>query len=139
MRAAAVRVRQMVGAGDVEMTVGQLLAMFDREDLPEDREEVADELFAVGLVTRPPLNDARPGAKLKVTTPDEAEDHLLRNGIIWAVLVPIVGMIWAIRLFARERVGGGFAVLATVLLVVLLSLRLRSLRQASVEHWSKRT
>ena len=58
--------------------------------------------------------------KLKIITPDEAEDHLVRNGIIWSILIPIIGVIWAIRLFARERVGGGFAVLATAILVVLV-------------------
>lgn len=43
LSAAADGLRHMVDSGDVEMTVGQLLSMFDREDIPEDREEVADE------------------------------------------------------------------------------------------------
>jgi Skp family chaperone for outer membrane proteins len=120
MHAAAVRVRQMVGAGGMEMTAGQLLAMFDREDVQGAREEIADELFTVGLITRPSIVHSMPNEKVKITTPDEAADHMLRNGIIWAILLPIVGVIWAIRLFARERVGAGFAVLATAILVVLI-------------------
>ena len=120
MHSAAVRVRQMVGAGGLEMTAGQLLAMFDREDVQESREEIADELFTVGLVTRPSIVHSLANEKLKIITPDEAEDHLVRNGIIWSILIPIIGVIWAIRLFARERVGGGFAVLATAILVVLV-------------------
>lgn len=110
----------MVGAGGMEMTVGQLLAMFDRDDVEGAREEIADELFTVGLVTRPSIVHSLPNEKVKITTPDEAEDHMLRNGIIWAILLPIIGVIWAIRLFARERVGPGFAVLATAIIVVLI-------------------
>ena len=110
----------MVGAGGMEMTAGQLLAMFDREDVPEAREEIADELFTVGLVTRPSIVHSLANEKVKIASPDEPEDHLVRNGIIWAILIPIIGAIWAIRLFARERVGGGFAVLATAILVVLV-------------------
>ena len=120
MHSAAVRVRQMVGAGGLEMTVGQLLAMFDREDDQEAREQIADELFTVGLITRPSIVHSLANEKVKIITPDEAQDHLVRNGIIWSILIPIIGVIWAIRLFARERVGGGFAVLATAILVVLL-------------------
>lgn len=48
----------------------------------------------------------------------QPSDHLLRNGLIWAVLIPIVGAIWAIRLFARERIGAGLAVLLTALVVI---------------------
>jgi hypothetical protein len=120
MHSAAIRVRQMVDAGDVEMTVGQLLAMFDLLDVEGAREEIADELWTVGLVTQPPISRSLPNEKVKITTPDERNDHMLRNGIIWAILFPIVGVIWAIRLFARERVGPGFAVLATAILVVLI-------------------
>jgi hypothetical protein len=39
------------------------------------------------------------------------EDTMYRDGIILAVLVPIVGLVWAARLFARERYGHGLAVL----------------------------
>jgi len=95
--------------------------MFHREDIPQDREEVADELFAEGLVARPLLTDAKYGEKVRVTKAENATpDHMLRNGIFWAVLIPIVGVILAIRLFARERVGQGFAVLGTAIVVTLL-------------------
>jgi hypothetical protein len=120
MHAAAVRVKQMAGVRGMEMTVEQLLVMFDREDVQGAREEIADELEAVGLVTRPSIEHSMPKEKVKITTPDKATDHMLRNGIIWAILLPIVGVILAIRLFARERVGPGFAVLVTSILVVLL-------------------
>lgn len=49
-------------------------------------------------------------------------DHMLRTGIVWAILIPFVGVILAIRLWARERVGQGFAVLATAILVVVVYL-----------------
>jgi hypothetical protein len=120
MEAAALRVRQMAGVRGMEMTVGQLLVMFDREDVQGAREEIADELEAVGLVTQPSIEHSLPNEKVKITTPDKATDHMLRNGIIWAILLPIIGFIWAIRLFARERVGPGFAVLATAILTILI-------------------
>jgi cytochrome bd-type quinol oxidase subunit 2 len=39
------------------------------------------------------------------------EDTMYRDGIILAVLVPIVGLIWSARLFAKDRYGHGLAVL----------------------------
>ncbi|MFI4977732.1 MAG: hypothetical protein ACHQC8_03505 [Solirubrobacterales bacterium] len=120
MQAAALRVRQMAGERGMEMTVAQLLAMFDREDIQGAREEIADELEAVGLVTQPSIEHSLPKDKVKITTPDKANDHMLRNGIIWAILLPLIGFIWAIRLFARERVGPGLAVLATAILTILI-------------------
>jgi Skp family chaperone for outer membrane proteins len=118
---AADRLALMVAGGEVRMTPAQLLAMFDREDTVDARGDIEDELFYSGLRTRPPLEGAKPGERLKVLSLDQpAADHMLRNGIIWSILVPIVGAILAICLFARERVGQGFAVLATAVLVVLV-------------------
>ncbi len=118
--AAADRLREMVDAGAVEMTAGQLLAMFGVEDTDEARQEVADDLYEVGLSCRPPLDRVMPGDKVKVVPSDTPEgDHMLRNGIIWAILLPIVGFVQAIRLFARERVGQGIAVLCVCIVTVL--------------------
>lgn len=118
--------RQMVPPGDaIQMTVDQLMAAFDRKDAyPSTREEVADELYEIGLVTRPALRDAPRGSTSVVISESHRPlaDHMLRNGLIWAVLIPLVGAVLAIRLFARERVGQGFAVLATAILVVLVYL-----------------
>ena len=47
------------------------------------------------------------------------EDTMLRDGIILAVLVPVVGVIWSARLFAKERVGHGLAVLTISIAVFL--------------------
>ncbi len=38
-------------------------------------------------------------------------DTMLRDGIILAVLIPVVGLLWSARLFAKDRHGHGLAVL----------------------------
>ena len=88
--AAAVRVRHMVDSGKVEMTLGQLLALFNREDSREDREEVSDQLFVEGLVARPLLEDAKYVEKVRVTKVDDATpNHRKRS----RTTLPLAGVL----------------------------------------------
>jgi hypothetical protein len=48
----------------------------------------------------------------------QPSDHLLRDGLIWAFVVPIVGVIWAARLFINDRLSEAFLVLMTAIAVV---------------------
>jgi len=118
--ASAERLREMVERGRVRLSLDQLLAMFGQRDTPEGREAVQDELEGVGLLTSPLLPSARrPRSKIDVYDASEAaSDHLLRNGIFWAILLPVVGFVLALRLFAKERVGQGLVVLIVCLLTV---------------------
>jgi hypothetical protein len=38
-------------------------------------------------------------------------DTMLRDGVILAVLIPVIGLLWSARLFAKDRYGHGLAVL----------------------------
>jgi hypothetical protein len=90
---AAVRVRHMADSGEVEMTLGQLLALFNREDSPADREEVSDELFVEGLVARPLLENAKYGEKVRVTKVEDATTPSRRKAS--RTTLPLVGVLVA--------------------------------------------
>jgi hypothetical protein len=56
-------------------------------------------------------------------------DTMLRDGIVLAVLIPVIGLLWSARLFAKDRYGHGLAVLV-VSGTMILAYLMYSLAQA---------
>jgi hypothetical protein len=115
--------RRIALDGNARLSLGDLLELLGHKDDDAGRDDAEYELNRAGIEADPPVTYAdNASTKIRLTLIDQgqaAADHMLRNGLLWAILVAPVGVIMAIRLFARERVGHGLAVLMVSVLVIL--------------------